>query len=166
MEDKTLAAFVASGAKLARAGIGLAMKNVQKNGPDEWRWDSAEKILAKLDSAGIRTSTAIGTMPKWAVRSDAIEKAKKTKNWRWEVLTLPRDNLYERYCEKLAEHFKGRLDYYEIGNEWDLNFYHPVSEAVEIQRQAYRGLKRSDPEVCVLPNGWAGANDLREFPFK
>ena len=160
-QEKTLAAFVASGAKLARAGIGLAMKNVQKDGPDEWRWDSAEKILAKLDSAGIRTSTAIGTMPKWAVRPDAIEKAKKTKNWRWEVLTLPRDNLYERYCEKLAEHFKGRLDYYEIGNEWDLNFYHPVSEAVEIQRQAYRGLKRSDPEVCVLPNGWAGANDLR-----
>jgi hypothetical protein len=158
---KTLAAFVATGAKLARAGIGLTMKSVQKNGPDDWDWGRVDEWLDMLDAAGLRASSGPGTMPKWSVRPDAIAKAKETKDWRWEVITLPRDNLFERFCEKMAERFKGRLDYYEIGNEWDLNFRHPVSEAVEIQRQAYRGIKRFDPDVCVLPNGWAGANDLR-----
>jgi hypothetical protein len=158
---KTLAALVASGAKLARAGVGLSMKSVQKNGPNDWDWGNIETMLDMLDEAGLRASAGPGTMPKWSVRPDAIAKAKETKDWRWEVITLPRDNLFERFCEKMAQRFKGRLDYYEIGNEWDLCFRHPVEEAVEIQRQAYRGIKRFDPNVCVLPNGWAGANDLR-----
>lgn len=158
---KTLEALVATGAKLARAGMGLSMKGVQKKGPDDWDWGDAENMLDMLDAAGIRASTGPGTMPKWSVRPDAVAKAKETKDWRWEVITLPRDRLFERFCEKMAQRFKGRLDYYEIGNEWDLNFRHPVSEAVEIQREAYRGIKRYDPDVCVLPNGWAGANDLR-----
>ena len=160
-KTKTLEALVATGAKLARAGMGLSMKGVQKKGPDDWDWGDAENMLDMLDAAGIRASTGPGTMPKWSVRPDAVAKAKETKDWRWEVITLPRDRLFERFCEKMAQRFKGRLDYYEIGNEWDLNFRHPVSEAVEIQREAYRGIKRFDPDVCVLPNGWAGANDLR-----
>lgn len=160
-QRKTLDALVATGAKLARAGIGLAMRNVQAYGPDEWNWGQAERRLSMLEDAGIAICSNLFPIPDWAARPELSKKAKATKQWRWEALSLPGDRLFERYCEKVAAHFRGRLDYYEIGNEWDLNFLNPVAEAVEIQRQAYRGIKRADPDVPVLPNGWTGANDLR-----
>ena len=158
---KTVDALVAIGVKLTRAGIGLAMRSVQAEGPDSWNWEKAEKRLRMLEEAGISVSANLFPIPGWAARPDAVRKAEETKQWRYEVLSLPPDGLYEKYCERVAAHFKGRFDYFEIGNEWDLNFLNPVSEAVEIQRQAYRGIKRGDPDVHVLPNGWAGANDLR-----
>ena len=162
---KTMAALVAIGAKLARADIGLKMRTVQANGPDEWNWDGAERRLKLLEEAGISVSTSLFPIPRWAARPEVVEKARLEKQWRYEVLSLPPDGLFERYCERIAKRFKGRLDYYEIGNEWDLNFRNPVEEAVEIQRQAYRGIKRADPDVLVLSNGWAGANDLRSTRF-
>ena len=157
----TVAALEALGVKLVRASMGLAMASVQANGPDSWNVEGAEKRLQMLEEAGISVSANLFPVPRWAIRPEAMKKAKETKNWRYETLSLPPDGIYEKYCERVAAHFKGRFDYFEIGNEWDLQFFNPVSEAVEIQRQAYRGIKRGDPNVHVLPNGWTGANDLK-----
>ena len=67
--------------------------------------------------------------------------------------------VFEKFCEGLSARYGTRIDYYEIGNEWDLGFHGTFDEAVDIQREAYVGLKRGCPDVCVIPNGWTSPGD-------
>ena len=70
------------------------------------------------------------------------------------------------FCERLAARYGTRIDYYEIGNEWDLRFGGTYDEAVSVQREAYNGLKKGCPDVCVIPNGWAAAGDIPSMDGK
>ena len=66
-------------------------------------------------------------------------------------------NFTADFCERIARHFGERIDYYEVGNEWDIL---PAARltperGVAIQKLAYTALKKGDPKVRVITNGWA-----------
>jgi len=63
----------------------------------------------------------------------------------------------EDFCARLAQHYGERIDYYEVGNEWDLASaeWLTPAKAVDWQRLAYRGLKRGNAKARVTTNGWA-----------
>ena len=155
-EDRrlTAAAMVACGAKLARADM-AQMANIQGKGPDDWDFARTDELLAVLEANGLAIDAIIFNTPKWAVRPEM----QTNHNWRIWAASRPVDGAFETFCERLAGRYGTRIDYYEIGNEWDLRFGGTFDDAVAVQREAYVGLKRGCPDVCVIPNGWASSED-------
>ena len=152
-EDRrlTLMALNACGAKLVRAGIGISMSAVQRTGPDDWDFSSADRNLELLEDAGLAVDDSVFFIPMWAARPENRTNA----NWHVWAEGRPELGLLERFCERLARRYGTRIDYYETGNEWDLGFTGTLDEAVEIQREVYTGVKKGCPDACVIMNGWA-----------
>ena len=156
-EDRRLAAaaIVACGAKLTRADV-ANMSSIQGKGPDCWDFARTDELLGMLESNGIALDAIIFNTPMWAARPDSRTNSSQ-RAW---AVRLPVAGAFEKFCERLSGRYGTRIDYYEIGNEWDLRFGGRYEEAVELQREAYAGLKRGCPDVCVIPNGWAAAGDV------
>lgn len=155
-EDRRIAAeaMAACGAKLTRADI-ANMWSIQRGGPDAWDFAQTDEFLETLEEYGIALDAIIFNIPKWAV----VPEKQTNTNWRIWGFSRPVPGTFGRFCEGLAARYGTRIDYYEIGNEWDLGFPDSVDDAVEVQREAWEGLKRGCPDVCVLPNGWAVPGD-------
>ena len=155
-EDRRLcaAAMAACGAKLTRADM-ANMAAIQGKGPDTWDFRRTDELMETLEASGISLDAIIFTIPKWA----ASPENQTNSNWKAWAIGRPLPGLFERFCEGLARHYGTRIDYYEIGNEWDLQFRGTFEDAVEIQREAYGGLRRGCPEACVIPNGWTTAGE-------
>ena len=78
------------------------------------------------------------------------------------LIRLDRDDLrtgrlFRNFGEKLTARYGTRIAWYEVGNEWDLLTPEQMTtdEAIELQREAYEGLKAGCPAAKVIPNGWA-----------
>ena len=151
-EDRRVAAeaMVACGAKLTRADI-ANMWSIQRSGPECWDFAQTDEFLETLEEYGIALDAIIFSIPKWAV----LPEKQTNTNWRIWGFSRPAPGTFGQFCEGLAARYGTRIDYYEIGNEWDLGFPDSVEDAVEVQREAWEGLKRGCPDICVLPNGWA-----------
>lgn len=148
---RTMDALVACGAKLARLDFGRR-DDVQGKGPECWDWSYTDKGVEDFLAHGIAIDSIVWSGPRWAARPEC----QTNKNWRVWALSMPADEkLCEEYFRRLSERYGRKIAYYEIGNEWELNFPGTVDEAIAIQRLCYRGLKRGDPSVTVIPNGWA-----------
>ncbi len=150
----TTEAMVACGAKLARR-VMANMSSIQRDGPDSWDFSSADRELEVAEANGISLDAIIFTNPRWAAKPEY----RTNSNWMVWANGAPTPGVFGRFCERLAARYGTRIDYYEIGNEWDLGFRGTLDEAVEIQREAYASLKRGCPDVCVIPNGWAQEGD-------
>ena len=63
----------------------------------------------------------------------------------------------DAFFEAIAARYRDRIDYYEVGNEWDLlpRERFPVETAIATQKLAYAALKRGFPQARVSSNGWA-----------
>ena len=153
-EDRRLAAaaIVACGAKLTRADI-ANMASVQSGGPDCWDFARSDALMETVEANGLSIDAIIFRTPKWAAMPDKLTNS----NWKVWSLGRPLPGTFERFCEGFARHYGTRIDYYEIGNEWDLPSFFPGTreEAVAILREGYRGVKRGNPDCCVIPCGWA-----------
>ena len=150
----TAAAMVACGAKLARSDM-ARMDHILPYGPDSWNFDFTDTLLATIEECGLSIDAIIFSIPHWAVKPEM----RTNRDWRIWTRSCPVPGAFEHFCEGLAARYGTRIDYYEIGNEWDLGFHGTHEEAVAVQREAYEGLKRGCPGVCVIPNGWALPND-------
>lgn len=156
-EDRKLTAdaMVACGAKLTRTDM-ASMSMIQGKGPDCWDFSRTDSLMDTMEESGISMDTIIFSMPRWA----APVERRTNSNWRVWAMGAPMPGLFELFCERLASRYGTRIDYYEIGNEWDLFcFYGTFEDAVAVQREAYTGLKRGCPDVCVIPNGWTAGGD-------
>ena len=153
-EDRrlTAAAMVACGAKLMRADI-ANMASIQGGGPDSWDFARGDALMETVEASGLSIDAIIFRTPKWAAMPDKLTNS----NWKVWSLGRPLPGTFERFCEGFARHYGTRIDYYEIGNEWDLPSFFPGTreEAVAILREGYRGVKRGNPDCCVIPCGWA-----------
>ena len=121
-EDRRIcaAAMVACGAKLTRADM-ATMSSIQHGGPDCWDFARTDELMDTLESNGISLDAIIFHIPKWAANP---EKQTNT-NWRAWTWGRPIPGTFARFCERLATRYGTRIDYYEIGNEWDLEFFFP-----------------------------------------
>ena len=155
--DRNLAAsaMVACGAKLTRADV-ADMASIQPAGPDSWEFARTDGFLEELENNGLALDAIIFSVPRWAATPPADANAA----WSAHTVMPPVAGAFGAFCERLAARYGTRIDYYEIGNEWDLRFGGTYDEAVAVQREAYLALKKGCPDVCVIPNGWAAAGDV------
>ena len=160
--DRNLAAsaIVACGAKLTRADF-ANMASIQPDGPDCWEFARTDELLEMLETNGLALDAIIFKLPKWAMTPPPTNSVLRSH-----VVRPPVAGTFGAFCERLAARYGTRIDYYEIGNEWDLRFGGTYDEAVAVQREAYLGLKKGCPDVCVIPNGWAAAGDIPSIDGK
>ena len=161
--DRCIAAsaLVACGAKLTRADF-ANMASIQPDGPDSWEFERTDELLGELEKNGIALDAIIFKTPRWAMAGRSGANAV----WNPRAVRPPAPGTFGAFCERLAARYGERIDYYEIGNEWDLRFAGTYDEAVAVQREAYIALKKGCPGVCVIPNGWAAAGDVPRMDGK
>lgn len=161
--DRRIAAsaLVACGAKLTRADF-ANMASIQPDGPDSWEFERTDELLGELEQNGIALDAIIFKTPRWAM----AEQSGANAVWNPRAVRPPAPGTFGAFCERLAARYGERIDYYEIGNEWDLRFAGTYDEAVAVQREAYIALKKGCPGVCVIPNGWAAAGDVPRMDGK
>lgn len=158
--DRTIDALVASGAKFTRTDYSFMFADIEP-APGARNWAKADLLLKKMRAAGLALEIIVGGTPEWAVDPDA--SCART-NIPWRVGCRPaKPGLFRAFCERFARRYAGEIDYYEVGNEWDLVPAAQLTheEALRMQREAYEGLHAGDPGACVTPNGWAGATSAR-----
>lgn len=153
----TVEALVACGCKLVRAGGFAFAGNERKEG--EFDWSRADDIMAETKAAGISIDAIIYAPPVWSQDTNRIAKVNHFKKH----MTPPRVGTFEAYAEKLTARYGTDVDYYEIGNEWDLIPAAAMTcdEAVRIHHEGYVGGKRGCAEANVICNGWTSP-DVRE----
>lgn len=148
----TLDALTAMGATFVRANVGAAFGRVCRKGPMP-DWSVPDRLLPLLEERGLGTDTIIYTAPAWARLED-----RDTPNKDF----LPcRPGLFRDYCHQLAARYGTRLDYYEVGNEWDLIGTNrlTIAEACAAQREGYEGVKSADARARVITCGWGVTAD-------
>ena len=154
--EPTIAALVAAGAKFTRTDYSLMFSHVcPKEGVESW--ETGDLMVRKMRAAGLALDIIIHGAPSWAW--DPNGAWTKTNVTRRVGCRPMRPGLFRDFCEKFARRYAGQIDYYEVGNEWDivpgLNLTH--DEALRMQREGYEGVHAGDPKACVTPNGWAAA---------
>lgn len=156
--DKTIAALVAAGAKFTRCDYSHMWADIEKR-PGEYDWEKADAMVEKLRTAGLSLDIIMQSIPRFAYDPETFAKAggwrRQGQRVRGGCLKI-KPGLFRAFCERYARRYGTKIDYYEVGNEWDLtsaeSFPHEV--ALAIQREAYEGLHAGCPDVCVTSNGW------------
>lgn len=57
---------------------------------------------------------------------------------------------FEEYCYRLALELKGKVSYFEVWNEYDLNGPSGVAGYVKLLKAGYNGVKRGNPDAIVV----------------
>ena len=160
--DRTIDAIVATGAKLVRTDYSFMFssicptKAVYEAGPENWKWENADLVLKKLRAAGLSLDIIIYGNPNWSWDPDGVWTANPTLA-RHKGCRAARPGLFREFCRHFAARYKGEIDYYEIGNEWDATpiLQRTLDDAERMHREGYEGVHAGYPEAVVVPNGWA-----------
>ncbi len=148
---RTMDALAAAGVKLVRLG-GFHFNSCQPS-EGEFNWAKADRIMAEGEARGISFDAGIYSPPKWAMDPDIFERHRKNRKI-WQAPTRP--GLMRDYAEAVARRYGTKIDYYELGNEWDLVPAEilPEADAIRLQKEAWEGLKKGCPAAKLMPNGW------------
>jgi len=139
-----------------------------RNGPCISAWAKYDQIVDLADRHGLEIIARLSSAPNWS-RSDGDARG----------AFAPPDNFtdFADYAVAVAEHYRGRLRYFQIWNEPNGNDewgYQPVDPEAytRLLCETYRRLKAVDPDIVVLaaaltptdelggqnPNGNGGTN--------
>jgi len=149
-------ALVAIGAKLVRGSVGNFRQVEPRRG--EWKWEKTDRIVEELASRGIAIHAIVYSPPAWAIPEATRRRVKGLRR----ANDAPPDlDAYAEYLDRFTRRYGPKIDYYEIGNEWDDLFLRDVmtaDEAVALQKTAYKTIKSVCPGACVIHNGWCTAD--------
>ena len=154
--DPTLRALVMTGAKFMRTDYSFMFGSIAR--PDgTYVWDRPDMMMRKFRDAGLSTDIIVvgNAAPKWAVDPEAVAARAEARAKNAVLVTKP--GVFRDFCEQFARRYNRSIDYYEVGNEWDMVYTKALTneEALRMQREAYEGVHKGYPGGCVTPNGWA-----------
>lgn len=143
-------ALVACGCKLVRAG-GFAFGDIERR-KGQFDWSRSDAIMAETEACGISIDAIVYRPPPWSQDTNRIARARHFKRY----AVPPEEGTFGDFAERLSARYGTKIDYYEIGNEWDLvpESIMTRDEAVRVHREGYEAFKRGCPEATVMPNGW------------
>lgn len=127
----------------------------------EFQFAPADALVNKTLSAGMVPLVVLAGTAEWAAMPSGRRK---------DTMGPPRDVAdWANYCRRMAEHFKGRVRFYEIWNEPNGNtlgprgfFFHSDAEHYfELMKAAYEAVKAVDPSARILAPSGTG----HFFPF-
>jgi hypothetical protein len=161
--------------------IGLKyIRTAMDNGLLTWNYVEREKGKLRVDPVADRTITelnrnGIQVILNLDVKANFAYKGRK-QDWRQarirEINNIYYDHPgwcwespemfagYLRYVDFMVEHFKGRVAYYEIGNEWAERGPKRDIRPQDVYAHAVRHIKKIDPTARIM----VGAYRMSEFP--
>lgn len=156
--DVLVDALVASGAKFTRSDYDFTFAALSRK-PGQYDFSISDPLIRKLRAAGLSLDIICYSPPLWALDEAAVKAAKSPRR---RTLVRTKPGVTRDFCRAFAERYGTQIDYYEVGNEWDIapaaNF--PIEDMLMVQKEAYEGLHAGNPNVCVMPNGWAACGSL------
>ncbi|MBV8569533.1 MAG: hypothetical protein JO319_02880 [Acidobacteriaceae bacterium] len=78
----------------------------------------------------------------------------------WPPVTAPQIEAFTRYVTWMVKHFQGRIEYYEIWNEPNIDYWNPVASPEDYGKlfnAAAAAVHNADPRAKVVFGGLAGA---------
>ncbi|MFO7975862.1 MAG: hypothetical protein R6V12_14650, partial [Candidatus Hydrogenedentota bacterium] len=124
--------------------------------PGKWVW--ADKEVDAARDAGLEILAVLGRAPAWAL-TDANGKRPSKGGWYY-----PSDlDAWERYVETVVDHYRGKIDYWEIWNEPFAFGIGDGTKYAELAKRAYPAAKRANPKCTVLGFcTWEGAKTFND----
>lgn len=125
----------------------------------QWDFKRLDKYVAMAGLTGVNLLLPLGLSPAWASARPAERSAYQPGN----AAEPLRIEDWRNYVRTVAERYKGRIRYYELWNEPNLqNFFSGSVEAMlELAREAYAVLKQVDPlNQLVAPATTEGGKHL------
>lgn len=152
-------ALVQLGAKLVRGSYMNFSQVEPRRG--EWKWEKSDRILGELERLGIAVHAIVYSPPRWSQDTAVV---KRLAGVRFHDDYPPHLEDYAEYLRQVARRYGMTVDYWEIGNEWDLRPETVMSleAAVGLQRTAYAVIKAEQPAALVIHNGWTYAAPHKE----
>lgn len=114
----------------------------------KWNFETLDKYVALAEEKEVELLLVLGLSPNWA-------SARPTENstYRSGNAAEPKDlEDWSDYIRTVATRYKGRIHYYEIWNEPNLQGFYTgtVAEMLKLSQSAYRILKEIDHSITVL----------------
>jgi len=146
------------GAKVIRTGQGWGSVEPQKN---QFDFSKLDKLMQRYNNQGMELQLLLGFTARWAAKQDKLNAA----DWRDWAMNAPADmEGWENYCRKMAEHYRGRVRYWEVWNEPDIGFFRgTLDEYLEMLKRANRAINGVDPQLEVMTGGFAAYYRNPEF---
>jgi hypothetical protein len=132
--------------------------------PGKFRWDDVGAMLKRYEDQGMQLLVTVSNTPRWA--SSYQEGMAQGAYWGTYAAYPPKDVAdYERFCYALAQHYRGRLRYFEIWNEPNGDFFMGThAQFAEVLKAGYHGLKRGNPDCEVMFDAsWADVAFYRDL---
>lgn len=143
------AAAALSGGKLLRTGV--TWEGIERE-EGVFDFTAADELMAINNALGMEHMFLVGYTPYFAARPET----RNTGDWNDWNKSVPDGDKLETFCRKLAEHYRGRIRFYEFWNEPDLDFWRgSLEEYLDRLERVYRGIKAGDPEAFVISGGIA-----------
>ncbi len=127
----------------------------------KWRWENLDREVELAEQHHVDLLLTFGKTPHWA--SARPEEGERSPSQKPGSAAEPKNlDDWRNYVRTVATRYKGRIHYYEIWNEPNLeNFYTGTPDKmVELAREAYTVLKQVDPTNQVVSPSAVGPTGL------
>jgi hypothetical protein len=137
--------LAAAGVSWVRLDVGwYGIEDTHKGARNSWYLGTADFCVNQARARGLKVLVTLWATPGWANGGGAREKPP----------TNPND--YADFARFAAEHFRGRVDAWEVWNEpdpWQAFFTGTTAQYVNLLKAAYPALKDGDPSAKVVLGG-------------
>ncbi len=139
-----------AGIKALRYDIQWRELRPQPDSP--WNFQKTDEALNLCRAYGIELEALLGAPPSWAVKPGFV---RPRLDIRGEI--RPRTDLYREYIRNVAEHYKGKIRFYEQFNEPDLAAFYNfgAEDYAELFRAGAEEIRKADPAAQRLTGGFA-----------
>ncbi len=136
--------------------------NALQPDPDTWNWDGLDEVVDAAADLGMFIQPLMAYGVEWALSDDMrrrIEEAEDhAHHWRYP----PRLEPWREFNRAVAERYGTRMQYYEIWNEPDIDFFKGTAEEyLALLQAAYGAIKEENPEIIVTTAGFTALDHPR-----
>lgn len=142
--ERQFALLEKAGVKWCRVGIQWEL--IQPK-PNQWRWAPADHVVESARQHHVDIVWLVGNTAPWDSRNH---------DWNGVPKDLHKPNgHFSIFCHKLAERYKGRIKYWEIRNEPNLDYMWHGNEKdyLAYLRMAHKSIKQVDPDSKIVLGG-------------
>lgn len=142
--------------RLHDTGQTVKWPTVQPGGPNQWEWHDEE--IARRQAEGEALMGNLDGLPAWAAKQgrDGRPIPPGTVTG-LDAMTAADEPLWQEFCRRTAEHYRGWIDTFEVLNE--ASFTMTPAQYVHVEQIAARGLRAGNPAVRIAAPAVAGSID-------
>ena len=135
-----------AGVQWIRTGVGWPSLEPEQDQINEAALQRQDAILEEAADCGLKCYMQLLATPKWASTGPDQERF-----WAYAPKDLER---WRRYVRYMAERYAARIEFWEVWNEMDWEFWEsPLEDFVPLLKVAHEEIKRANPECRVVLGG-------------